>query len=81
MLGLTEEFKGPEVSEGPGDGVRGRWWQDKEGTGRGTAGAGTGSAAQGGVRVSSVTCPPLTKAICCREVVKEQVDCGERTRS
>lgn len=39
------------------------WWQDRGGTG----GAGQGSGTLGGGTGSSVTCPPLTEAICCRE--------------
>lgn len=35
--------------------------------GGGAGETGQGSGAPGGVTGSSVTCPPLTKAICCRE--------------
>lgn len=67
VLGLMKEQKGLEVFKGLGEGGGGGWWRDKEGDRRGTGGAGKGSGAQGGVTGSSVTCPPLTKAICCRE--------------
>lgn len=43
------------------------WMRLVAGQGGGTGGAGQGSGAPGGVTGSSVTCPPLTRAICCRE--------------
>ena len=42
-----------------------RWHRERDGEGAG--GAGQGSGVLGGGAGSSVTCPPLTRAICCRE--------------
>lgn len=64
LLGLMEEQKGLELSKGLGE----RGGEVSGETRRGGAGgAGQGSGAPGGVTGSSVTCPPLTEAICCRE--------------
>lgn len=60
VLGLAEKQKRLEVFKGLGKRSGGGWRRG------GTARARQGSGALGGVTGSSVTCPPLTKAICCR---------------
>ena len=61
--GGGEAGGGAEEQGGGGGGGRGRG---------GAGGTGQGSGAPGGVTGSSVTCPPLTKAICCRERERRQ---------